>query len=83
MTNDGSVSWLAGQQRWELMWLWKDPPPSHLIGSGLGEYSRTSLTPEQETMFADEVDSWIKNGWLHKYDHDELGMLMCVLPLIA
>ena len=83
-TNDGQVKWSSELRRWELSWKWKnDRPPEGTLGSGIGEYSRSKLSPEQEQLFSDEVDSWIANGWLVEHNLDVHGEPAAVLPLLA
>ena len=50
-TADGSVRWRADVGYWELKWAWKDKPPTRPVGSGIGEYSRHSLSTDQESQF--------------------------------
>ena len=38
------------------------------LGSGVGQYSSTKLSPEQKVKFCSEVNAWIDNGWLVSYD---------------
>ena len=54
-----------------------------MIGSGVGEYSRKHLTAEQEELFCQEVESWIKNQWLVEHDPAVHGEPGGVLPLLA
>ena len=81
---DGVVTWSPAEKQWELTWKWLDgEPPAMPLGPGIGEYSRTNLTPEQERLFVSEVQSWIDNGWLIKHDPKLHGEPACVLPLIG
>ena len=83
-SSDGAVRWKAEEGCWELAWKWKDgEEPSAPIGSGLGEYSRSRLTPQQEGLFQDEVEKWIDSGWLVPHDPKVHGQPAAVLPLIA
>ena len=60
-----------------------DKPPSQPIGSGIGEYARRNLTPEQEDLFHKEVKGWIEKGWMVEHDASIHGEAAAVLPLIA
>ena len=81
---DGEVHWIADKAHWQLTWRWKDGhPPDAMIGSGVGEYSRKHLTAEQEELFCQEVESWIKNQWLVEHDPAVHGEPGGVLPLLA
>ncbi|XP_065195764.1 uncharacterized protein LOC135827166 [Sycon ciliatum] len=82
-TADGSVCWRADVGYWELTWAWKDEPPTRPVGSGIGEYSRHSLSTDQESQFCEEVDMWIRNGWLVPHDQAVHGEPGAVLPLLA
>ncbi|XP_065176529.1 uncharacterized protein LOC135806289 [Sycon ciliatum] len=82
-TADGSVRWRADVGYWELTWAWKDEPPMRPVGSGIGEYSRHSLSTDQESQFCEEVDMWIRNGWLVPHDQAVHGEPGAVLPLLA
>ena len=53
------------------------------LASGVGQYSRTKLSPEQEVKFCSEVDAWIDNGWLVPYGAARHGPPGAVLPLLA
>eukprot|EP00117_Sycon_ciliatum_P040218 scpid93421/ scgid29592/ len=82
--DDGSVSWDPDRGYWGLTWKWiQGAEPVQPIGSGIGEYSRSKLTPEQEAEFCSEVDSWIDQGWLEPHDPDKHGKPEAVLLLLA
>ena len=82
-TDDGEVQWVASEQRWIVTWKWLDGhEPVSPVGSGIGEYPRSNLTPDQEEMYLAAVDEWIANGWLVPHDPDVHGQPACVLPLI-
>ena len=80
---DGEVRWIANEQYWQARWQWKDAVPSGTIGHGIGEYSRKQLTAEQDSLFCDEVEKWITEGWLIPHDTKERGQHVAVLPLLA
>eukprot|EP00117_Sycon_ciliatum_P022483 scpid27783/ scgid19383/ len=80
--DDGTVAWNGSS--WELRWNWKNgQPPTQPVGSGLGQYNRSNLTPEQEVKFNDEVESWIANGWLVEHSSEIHGEPAAVLPIMA
>ena len=83
-TSDGTVRWKSAPQFWEVSWKWSEAtaPEGH-IGSGVSEYSRRSLSCEQEDTFCEEVDGWIEKGWLIPHDPDVHGEAVAVLPLLA
>ena len=82
--DDAEVHWNASAGYWSVKWHWKnDTPPSEPLGSGIGEYPRNRLTPEQETHFNKEVEGWIQRGWLVPHDEAIHGPPGAVLPLIA
>ena len=82
--DDAEVVWHADEGYWSAKWLWKDgKTPSEPIGSGIGEYPRNNLTDDQEKKFADEIEMWIRDGWLVPYDKNVHGPPGAVLPLIA
>lgn len=83
-TPDGEARWDSANRRWVMSWKWKDGcPPAVPVGSGIGEYSRSGLTSDQEHLFATEVESWISQGWLVPHDEDVHGPVAGVLPWIA
>ena len=83
-TADGEVKWISESGHWELKWQWTTgQPPSAFVGSGVSEYSRSHLSPEQERQFCDEVNSWIQNDWLIEHDSEVHEEVAGVLPLSA
>ena len=82
-TDDFVVHWSAEDKNWTLMWKWIDDVEPSGIGSGIGEYPRNKLSPEEETQFHAELQTWITNGWLVPHDPDVHGEPGAVLPLIA
>ena len=67
--SDGEAHFDSQDKTWEVKWQWKDgEAPTVPLGSGVGQYSRTKLSPEQEVKFCSEVNAWIDNGWLVPYD---------------
>ena len=83
-SNDVIVNWNDANKTWTLLWKWLDGVgPHHPVDSGLGEYLRTKLSPDQEEVFTEEVQKWLDNGWLVKHDPARHGEPQCVLPLLA
>ena len=83
-SDDVVVNWNDADKTWTLSWKWLDGVgPQHPVGSGLGEYPRTKLSPDQEESFTEEVQKWLDNGWLVKHDPAKHGEPQCVLPLPA
>ena len=67
-----------------MTWLWSlGITPATTIGSGVGAYSRSKLSTEEEKHFCSEVESWIANGWLIKHDPSVHGEPDAVLLLPA
>ena len=58
-------------------------PASSSCRPRVGEYSRAKLTPDQERLFAAEVDKWVDEGWLVPHDEDVHRPPAGVLPVIA
>ena len=84
VSDDVTAQWSAVNQVWTVSWRWVgDDAPAGTIGSGLGEYGRTKLSPSQEALFSKEVHGWIENGWLVEHDPEKHGEPKCVLPLLA
>eukprot|EP00117_Sycon_ciliatum_P015220 scpid31464/ scgid0234/ Protein NYNRIN; NYN domain and retroviral integrase catalytic domain-containing protein; Pol-like protein len=82
--DDIEATWRDDLGFWEATWRWKaDTEPSLPLGSGVGEYPRKKLNPEQEQQFVKEVQMWRENGWLVPYDREAFGEPACVLPLMA
>ncbi|XP_065196502.1 uncharacterized protein LOC135827994 [Sycon ciliatum] len=83
-TDDSEVRWDSASERWIVRWMWADDePPTKQIGSGIGQYSRKRLSPEQEASFCTEVDAWVENGWLVEHDPSVHGEPAAILPLLA
>ena len=82
--DDSRASWDSTEKCWTVKWKWVgDKPPTHPVGSGVGEYSRKSLLSTQEQHFQDEIAGWIKNEWLVLHDSNVHGEVGAVLPLMA
>lgn len=82
--SDGEARFDSKEKTWEMRWQWKNgEAPTAPLGSGVGQYSRAKLSPEQEAKFCSEVNAWIDNGWLVPYDADHHGPPGAVLPLLA
>eukprot|EP00117_Sycon_ciliatum_P020617 scpid88671/ scgid18310/ len=82
--DDCAVWWDSTSQRWTMGWTWKARThPTRPVGCGVGEYSRRSLTEEQEQLFRTEVDAWIDRGWTILYDRSIHSEPACVLPWLA
>eukprot|EP00117_Sycon_ciliatum_P010277 scpid12682/ scgid5529/ len=83
-TDDGEARWRADKQYWEVKWSWKDDvAPSEPVGHGIGEYSRSKLTPDQEGLFQAEVQKWLDSDFLVPHDRELHGDPVAVLPLLA
>ena len=81
---DIRATWDAANGHRQAEWTWKDGiPPTSPLGSGIGEYPRTKLTDQEESLFESEVQTWLENEWLVPYDTESFGDVLCVLPLIA
>ena len=67
-----------------MKWRWIDEQqPTSPIGSGMGEYARTQLSPNEKTKFHEEVHMGMSNGWLVPCDEEQHGLPGAILPLIA
>ena len=84
MVDDGEMRWCHEDGYLEVNWNWANGrEPASRLGPSIGEYLRKSLTEKEESLFCNEVHTWIDNGWLvlHKPDvHDDPA---AVLPLMA
>eukprot|EP00117_Sycon_ciliatum_P045923 scpid44614/ scgid2187/ len=82
--NDCQANWSNERGHWIAQWSWKGGvAPEQHIGSGIGEYSRKSLSVSEEEQFASEMKLWVDNGWLVKYDSEAFGEPVAVLPILA
>eukprot|EP00117_Sycon_ciliatum_P011312 scpid18689/ scgid1770/ Gag-Pol polyprotein; Matrix protein p10; p20; Capsid protein p25; Nucleocapsid protein p14; Protease p15; Reverse transcriptase/ribonuclease H p90; Integrase p46 len=82
--DDGEARWVPSKQCWVMSWRWKeDTAPVSTIGSGITEYGRKHLSPQQEEKFTAAVDEWVANGWLIEHNPEVHGKPACVLPLMA
>ena len=59
---------------WTISWKWKDSPPTLK-----NKKSCYQMTPEVQKGFDDELEKWIKEGWLKACEKPENG----VIPMLA
>ena len=82
--DDAEIQWLVGEGYWSVKWRWIDKQqPTSPIGSGIGKYAWTRLSPNEETKFHEEVRMGMSNGWLVPYNEKKHGIPGAILPLIA
>lgn len=66
-------------QRWMVKWKWINQEPPVIKSQN----RRCIVRSEHQAVFRSELDNWIKNGWLEKYQHSMHGEIGAVIPLIA
>ena len=82
--DDGEMRWCHEDGYWEVKWNWANGrEPASRLGPSIGEYSRKRLTKKEESLFCNEVQTWIDHGWLVQHDPDVHGDPAAVLPLMA
>ena len=82
--DDGEVRWLTKEAKWQIRWKWIDgQEPGAPVGPAIGEYSRSTLTDEEEEQFCQEIQHWIDEEWLVPHNQEVHGSPAAVLPLIA
>lgn len=64
--------------QWLVSWNWLDDGSAPRLTNSISQYR---MKPETETAFSMEIDQWIENGWLQRYDgeHDGIVPLMAVV----
>lgn len=65
-------------ERWVVEWKWKNGEPT--LVNTCGEYAMSDDTRE---LFESEVDKWIEDGWLERYDQQRHGKVDGIVPLMA
>ncbi|KAF4729692.1 hypothetical protein FOZ63_000620 [Perkinsus olseni] len=66
---------------WEVAWRWRDDKPPDTI-SCPEEYSLSYLTPDQLALLHQEIDTWIKDGWLLEVSPEQECNIRCCLPIV-
>lgn len=61
---------------WHVTWKWADESGAPTLKNQVPRYR---IEEEVETAFSDELDEWIKEGWLQEYDGPHDG----IVPLLA
>ena len=84
MVDDGEIRWSHEDGYWEVKWNWANGrEPASRLGSSIREYLRKRLTEKEESLFCNEVQTLIDNGWLVLHDPDVHSDPAAVLPLMA
>ena len=68
---DGEAVYDSQEGHWTIHWNWQSGAVLEKeIGTGIGEYSRQSLSEDQEAKFCAEIEMWISQRWLVPYNAD-------------
>ena len=65
---------------WTMAWKWRDDQHPMVLKNKRGEYA---IPPEARQQYEDEVQEWIRLGWLQPYNEDEDGPAKGLVPLMA
>ncbi|XP_043198082.1 uncharacterized protein LOC122368321 [Amphibalanus amphitrite] len=77
---DFRVVFAAELQRWTVEWKWSGEEPPVRLKNGVSEYT---VPDEVRKDYEEEIETWIKNGWLLEYDEEEHGPPKGLIPLMA
>lgn len=76
--NDSDFYAMFDGERWTVQWKWKDGEPK--LKNRCAEYA---VKEEHRVEYEEEIQQWIKDGWLEKYDKEIHGEVHGVIPLMA
>ena len=65
---------------WTMAWKWRDEREPEVLRNVRSEYA---IPPEARQRYEEEVEEWIKCGWLKVYDEDKHGSAKGLIPLMA
>ena len=65
---------------WTMAWKWRDDQEPVALKNKSYEYA---VPPEARQRYEEEVQEWIKQGWLQPYDEDKHGPARGLIPLMA
>ena len=77
---DFRVVFAAELQRWTVEWKWSGGEPPVRLKNGVSEYT---VPDEVRKDYEDEIETWIKKGWLLEYDKEEHGPPKGLIPLMV
>ena len=65
---------------WTATWKWIGDAEPDALSNNVAEYS---MPEHVRPKFEKEIEKWIENGWLRKYDSSDLGPPKALIPLMA
>ena len=65
---------------WTMAWKWRDEREPEVLRNVRSEYA---IPPEARQRYEEEVEEWVKCGWLRVYDEDKHGPAKGLIPLMA
>ena len=77
---DFSAVFNPGAKCWTVGWKWRDDQEPEVLRNVRSEYA---VPREARQRYEDEVQEWIKCGWLQVYDERKLGPAKGLIPLMA
>ena len=77
---DFSAVFDPGAKCWTVGWKWRDDQEPEVLKNVRSEYA---VPREARQRYEDEVQEWIKCGWLQVYDERKLGPAKGLIPLMA
>jgi transposase InsO family protein len=69
---------LFNGERWTVKWKWKSDEP--ILKNQCAQYN---ISDECKTQYDEEMESWIKDGWLEEHNEAIHGKVQGVIPLMA
>lgn len=77
---DFSVRFDAARRVWTVAWKWANEAAPHCLNNTIAQYN---VAPSMRQEFNEELETWMKNGWLVEYDEGQHGPPRGLLPLMA
>ena len=77
---DFSARFDAHRREWTVSWKWTEGRVPDYLSNTVSQYN---VSPSMRQEFDDELDSWIKLGWLVPYDQTAHGAPRGLVPLMA
>ena len=77
---DFNVRFNTARRSWTVTWKWTNGAAPDCLYNTVAQYS---VSPSMRQEFSQELETWIKNGWLVPYDEQQHGAPRGLVPLMA
>uniref|UniRef100_A0A5S6QHX4 Integrase catalytic domain-containing protein n=1 Tax=Trichuris muris TaxID=70415 RepID=A0A5S6QHX4_TRIMR len=77
---DFIVSYDSTTRSWTTAWKWASGDAPEVLHNRIAEYPPAASV---RASYDEELETWIRNGWLVPYDEQELGPARGLIPLMA